>query len=175
MGWRAIRESPLRGAGDGLGCGRDREVSGGHWPPLQTVSPIPCRGGLWPPETYDHHRRRMNGIWLFFSWGTGLPSQDPLGNVEACTAPRPPLTRGLDFAKQKTGGENNLQFSLLPSALRAATSLIRGRLGCGANPGEESWGGDIEGPSGRPVPTRKTGCGAFDPGSGGCHYPAGDS
>ena len=34
--------------------------------------------------------------------------EDPLGNVEACTAPRPPLTRGLDFAKQKTGGENNL-------------------------------------------------------------------
>ena len=28
----------------------------------------------------------------------------------ACTAPRPPLTRGLDFAKQKTGGENNLIF-----------------------------------------------------------------
>ena len=25
------------------------------------------------------------------------------------------------------------------------------------------WGGGIEGPSGRPVPTRKTGCGAFDP------------
>ena len=52
----------LRGAGDGMGCGGDREVSGGHRPPLQTVSPIPCRGGLWPPVTYDHHRRRMNEI-----------------------------------------------------------------------------------------------------------------
>ena len=43
--------------GEGLGCGGDREVSGGQWPPLQTVSPIPCRGGHWPPEIYDHYRR----------------------------------------------------------------------------------------------------------------------
>ena len=47
------------------------------------------------------------------------------------------VRRRLDFAKQKTGGENNLIFSLPPSALRAATSLIRGRHWLGANPVEQ--------------------------------------
>ena len=53
--------------------------------------------------------------------------------------------RRLDFAKQKPGGENNLQFSLPPPALRAATSLIRGRHWLGANPEEGmGCGGDRE-------------------------------
>ena len=49
-----------------------------------------------------------------------------------------------------------------PSVLRAATSLIRGKHWLGANP-EDGMGCGIEGPSRTPVPTRKTGCGAFDP------------
>ena len=66
-----------------MGCGGDREVTGGHWPPLQGMGDTPlqgmgdtplqgmgdtvCRGGQWPPETYDHHRCPMDA-----------PHQDPL-------------------------------------------------------------------------------------------------
>ena len=73
-----------------MGYGGDREVTGGHWPPLQgagewgtrsvgrvaersefEIPMIACGNhtmiSQWPPEAYDHHRRWMNGIWLFFS------------------------------------------------------------------------------------------------------------
>ena len=54
---------------------------------------------------------------------------------------RPPLTRGLDFAKQKTGGEKTktLDFYiknaenrniLSPSVTFGDSSLVRGSLGC---------------------------------------------
>ena len=51
--------------------------------------------------------------------------------------PRPPLTRGLDFAKQKTGGEIiSLLVSLPPSSPNGeSTSLIRGRLAAAAGLG----------------------------------------
>ena len=46
---------------------------------------------------------------------------------------RPPLTRGLAFAKQKTGGET--RFSPSVFACGESTSLIRGRQAAAARPG----------------------------------------
>ena len=46
---------------------------------------------------------------------------------------RPPLTRGLAFAKQKTGGET--RFSPSVFACGESTSLIRGRPAAAAGPG----------------------------------------
>ena len=55
---------------------------------------------------------------------------------------RPPLTRGLDFAKQKTGGEKSSLFVSLPpsSPTGESTTLIRGRLDrCGGTGHSESF------------------------------------
>ena len=52
--------------------------------------------------------------------------------------PRPPLTRGLDFAQQKTGGENIsllVFLSLRQKSKIFATSLVRGRLAATAGLG----------------------------------------
>ena len=54
IGWVRTRRRVM-GAGDGL---NGRFVN----------RPYRVRGMVWAAEeTYDHHRRRMNGIWLFLS------------------------------------------------------------------------------------------------------------
>ena len=101
------------------------------------------RASPWPTCWQKVKNKKTGGYFLLFLFFGKMDVGDdgavmhsgtdavPYGEGRYCGLKRPPLTRGLSAEQADWGRE--LPGSLPPSALRAATSLIRGRL----------WGADF--------------------------------